>query len=133
MSYWNFFVKIFSRWKIKPFSLTLFLASRKKGPRRSKKGNLKIDETQIIQPEEIPEGSRFKGYQDRVIQDITFQTHNICYRLAEYTTSEGLTIVGQLPDGIQGGSFGKSLMALFSINTITSMSHSHCCWNKFVI
>jgi hypothetical protein len=40
----------------------------------SKKGNLTIDETQIIQPDEIPKGSRFKGYQERVIQDITFQT-----------------------------------------------------------
>jgi hypothetical protein len=35
----------------------------------------------------------------------------VCYRLAEYTTPEGLTIVGQLPDGIQGGSFGKNLIA----------------------
>ncbi|OQK17467.1 hypothetical protein AU255_06195 [Methyloprofundus sedimenti] len=86
-------------------------SKRKKGPRRSKKGNLKIDETQIIQPNEIPEGSRFKGYQDRVIQDITFQTHNIRYRLAEYITPEGLTILGQLPEDIQGGSFGKSLIA----------------------
>jgi hypothetical protein len=39
------------------------------------------------------------------------QWHNICYRLAEYTTPEGLTIVGQLPDGIQGGSFGNNLIA----------------------
>jgi len=86
-------------------------SKRKKGPRRSKNGNLKIDETQIIQPDEIPKGSRFKGYQERVIQDITFQAHSVCYRLAEYTTPEGLTIVGQLPDDIQGGSFGKNLIA----------------------
>ena len=36
-------------------------SKKKKGPRRSKKGNLKIDETKIIQPNDIPEGSRFKG------------------------------------------------------------------------
>jgi hypothetical protein len=78
-------------------------SKKKKGPRRSKKGNLIIDETHIIQPDEIPKGSRFKGYQERVIQDITFQTHNVCYRLAEYTTPEGLTIVGQL---LISGSFG---------------------------
>jgi hypothetical protein len=42
-------------------------SKKKKGPRRSKKGNLIIDETHIIQPDEIPKGSRFKGYQERVI------------------------------------------------------------------
>ncbi|NOR81710.1 MAG: transposase [Methyloprofundus sp.] len=86
-------------------------SKRKKGPRRSKNGNLKIDETKIIQPDEIPEGSRFKGYQDRVIQDIIFQTHTIHYRLAEYITPEGQTISGQLPESIQGSSFGKNLVA----------------------
>ncbi len=116
--------------KIKPSSMDKEGASgndgssakkRKKGPRRSKNGHLKIDETQIIQPDNIPKGSRFKGYQERVIQDITFQTHNICYHLAEYITPEGLTIVGQLPDGIQGGSFGKSLIALI----IYQYHHQH--------
>jgi len=59
-------------------------SKKKKGPRRSKKGQLKIDETKIIHPDEVPEGSRFKGYQERVIQDIIFRTHTTCYRLAEY-------------------------------------------------
>jgi hypothetical protein len=45
-----------------------------------------VDNEKLL--DEIPENSRFKGYQERVIQDITFQTHNICYRLAEYTTPE---------------------------------------------
>jgi hypothetical protein len=43
--------------------------------------------------------------------------------LAEYTTPEGLTIVGQLPDGIQGGSFGNNLIAfILSISNNTSTS-----------
>jgi len=84
---------------------------KKKGPRRSKKGNLKIDETKIIQPDDIPAGSRFKGYQERVIQDIVFQSHTTCYRLAEYITPEGHTLLGRLPDEIQGSGFGKNLVA----------------------
>jgi len=84
---------------------------KKKGPRRSKNEHLKINETKIIQPDEIPKGSRFKGYQDRIIQDIIFQTHTTCYRLAEYMTPEGNMITGELPDDIQGGSFGQNLIA----------------------
>jgi len=83
----------------------------KKGPRRSKKGHLKIDETKIIYPDEIPENSRFKGYQERVIQDIIFRTHTTCYRLAEYITPDGHTIVGELPENIEGSGFGKNLVA----------------------
>ena len=86
-------------------------SKQKKGPRRRKNGHLKIDETKIIQPDKIPEGSRFKGYQDRIIQDIIFQTHTTCYRLAEYITPEGHTISGQLPEEIRGSSFGKNLVA----------------------
>ena len=86
-------------------------SNRKKGPKRSKNEHLKIDETQVIQPDKIPEGSRFKGYQERIIQDIIFKTHTTCYRLAEYVTPEGQTISGQLPDGIQGSGFGKNLVA----------------------
>ena len=86
-------------------------SKKKKGPKRSKNEHLKIDKTKIIQPDEIPEGSRFKGYQDRIIQDIIFQTHTTHYRLAEYITPEGVMITGQLPEDIQGGSFGKSLVA----------------------
>jgi hypothetical protein len=33
-----------------------------KGPKRSKKGQIPIDDTKIVQPDNIPEGSRFKGY-----------------------------------------------------------------------
>ena len=86
-------------------------SKKKKGPKRSKKGHLKIDETKTIYPDDIPEGSRFKGYRERVIQDITFRTHTTCYLLADYITPEGHTISGKLPDGIQGGGFGKNLIA----------------------
>jgi len=86
-------------------------SKKKKGPKRNKNEHLKIDETQTIQPDDIPEGSRFKGYQERIIQDLLFKTHTTCYRLAEYITPEGKTISGQLPDNIQGSGFGKNLIA----------------------
>lgn len=86
-------------------------STSKKGPKRSKKGQIPIDDTKIVQPDNIPEGSRFKGYQDVVIQDIEFKTHNICYRLAQYKTPDGRTISGHIPEELQGSSFGKNLIA----------------------
>jgi hypothetical protein len=38
--------------------------------KRSKTGQLEIDENIIIHPENIPEGSTFKGYSDFVVQDL---------------------------------------------------------------
>jgi hypothetical protein len=83
----------------------------KKGPKRSKTGQLKIDATIDIQPDIIPEGSSFKGYREVVIQDIVFETFNTCYRLAQYQTLDGRYVSGQLPDGLNGCHFGKNLIS----------------------
>ncbi len=56
----------------------------------------------IVQPDDIPEGARFKGYQDIIIQDIVIAPHNTRYRLAQYETKEGHYVTGQLPKGITG-------------------------------
>ena len=56
-------------------------------PKRSKTDHLKIDATFNIHPDNIPEGSTFKGYRDAVIQNIKFETFNTCYRLAQYQTA----------------------------------------------
>jgi hypothetical protein len=54
-------------------------SKKKKGPRRSKKGNLIIDETHIIQPDEIPENSRFSSFGlGEFIEYIVKQFFNIC-------------------------------------------------------
>ena len=102
-------------------------SKKNKGPKRSKTEYLKIDATFNIHPDNIPEGSTFKGYRDVVIQNIKFETFNTCYRLAQYQTADGSYVSGQLPDGLNGSHFGNDLISLCSINTIINMSPNRCC------
>jgi hypothetical protein len=69
---------------------------------------LPIQNTKIIKPDNIPEGSKFKGYTDIVVQDLIIEINNTCYRLAQYETPNGQYITGQLPEGIRDNHWGKT-------------------------
>lgn len=73
-----------------------------KKPRRKKKQNLAVHDEEIIQPDDIPEGARFKGYRDVIVQDIIITPHNTRYLLAQYEMEDGSYLTGQLPQGIRG-------------------------------
>ena len=74
---------------------------KKKKPKRKQKKNIPVHDEKIIQPDTIPEGARFKGYKDIIVQDIIIKPHNIRYRLAQYEMEEGHYITGQLPSSIR--------------------------------
>lgn len=97
---------------------------KKKRPgsqKRSKKKNLPIHESKIIEPKDaIPEGSVFKGYDDFVVQEIRFESHNICYRREIWLTPDGRWLRGQLPDHQKGQSFGPTLRQFILYQ------HHHC-------
>lgn len=86
---------------------------KKKRPgsnKRRKTKNLKIDETVIVQPMELPPNSEFKGYQDYTIQELIIKPHNIRYRLAVWKTPSGETLRGELAGELrEQGHFGKML------------------------
>ena len=75
---------------------------KKKKPRRKKKKNLEVHDEKIIQPDYIPEGARFKGYRDIIVQDIVIKPHNTRYLLAQYETKDGRYVTGALPKDITG-------------------------------
>lgn len=80
---------------------------RKPGPKRSKTGELKIDEERVIAPEGLPEnprahGWRFKGYNDYVVQELSIEIHNIRYRLEQWHGPNGQHLGGKLPGTVEG-------------------------------
>lgn len=78
--------------------------------KNSKKSSVEIDEEILIQPESIPENAKFNGYRSYDVQELIIKRHNIRFKLAEYITEDGKTVVGELPTEYQGRHYGAGLV-----------------------
>jgi len=78
--------------------------------KKSKKRDLHIHHTISIPPANIPEGSRFKGYNDYIVQDLLIQPNNVRYRLECWQSPSGEYLVGRLPEDTAQNHFGISLL-----------------------
>ncbi len=72
---------------------------RRRGPGVSK---LSIDRTVMLMTP-APAGSRQKGYEDLIVQDIVFKPEVTLYRRERWTTPDGRTVTADPPAGVVGG------------------------------
>ena len=82
-------------------------STRRRGSNLDK---LKIDQTVVV-PVAAPAGSRRKGYEEIVVQDLAFHPVVTCYRRERWETPDGQTVIAPLDPSIVGG-YGPHLHRL---------------------
>ena len=78
-----------------------------------KQAQIKIDQVEVLSVDAhlLPEDAQFKGYQDVIVQDIAFLTHNIKFRKETYySPTNKKTYLATLPPGYSG-QFGPAVKA----------------------
>jgi cell division protein FtsB len=100
--------------KIRPSRLNEKERKTRRGKRKRKDGKKrKADRTVVIEAEQVPEGSRFKGYDDYWVQELVIRTQTTRYRVEKWSTPNGELVRGNLPAGLPvegpGAHFGPTL------------------------
>src|SRR5210317_440265 len=84
---------------------------RKKRPKKSKTKKIEIHEVVSIRPDNLPDGSKLKDYQEYIVQDLIIGNWNTCYRRQRWQTPSGEYALGQLPEYVNGSHFGPTMTA----------------------
>lgn len=87
--------------------------SRTPGKKGSKRGRGAVRDrlsvtSQVHLKAAVPPGSRFRGYEDILVQDLQISVEVVRYRRERWETATGERIVAPLPPGIMGG-FGPEV------------------------
>lgn len=77
--------------------------------KREKKSQLRVDDTKVITPPDLPEGSKLKRTRRVVIQNLVLKSFNTKYVLEEWESPSGQLISAQIPKGVSQDSFGNDL------------------------
>jgi len=83
-------------------------SARRQGRRGAKRTKLTVNETRVLKPDGLPEGARFKGYEDFIVQDIVIMPWTVRYRRERWLLPSGETVLAPLPKGVTSH-FGPEL------------------------
>jgi hypothetical protein len=97
---------------IRPSGMDKAAASSKSGQQEKRRGRGKVTPRVIIEDQLLkiaaPSGSRFKGHERFLVQDLVLSVRATCYQRERWVTPNGQTILAPLPEGI-AGHFGPEL------------------------
>jgi hypothetical protein len=98
--------------QIKPSGMETATTPKPTGKRAKRRRRGKVTPKVAIEEEivkaAVPAGSRFKGYEDYVVQDVVLQARVIRYRRERWITPDGQTVIAPLPSGVTSH-FGPQL------------------------
>lgn len=95
---------------IGPSKLTEKEKKRRGKKRKAKKaGPRHYDESKLVKAENVPEGSRFKGYDDFFVQELVIKSVTTRYRIEKWLTPAGELITGKLALECETPHFGPTL------------------------
>lgn len=76
--------------------------------KRCKTRELTIHKTEPLRLNSLPDGTRFLGYLDFIVQDLRFEPYNTRYRRARYQLPDGTVVTAPLPPDVKSH-FGPTL------------------------